>query len=71
MNADKFLVFNRRLSAFIGGWAISSVFQHPVSLVKLPRGSRSLALFYLACKMATGTSGAGSVSRPTRSTDHR
>jgi hypothetical protein len=30
MNADKFFVFNRRLSAFIGGWAISSVFQHPV-----------------------------------------
>jgi len=26
MNADKFLVFNRRLSAFIGGWVISSVF---------------------------------------------
>ena len=32
MNADKLLVFNRRLSAFIGGWVISSVFQHPVSL---------------------------------------
>ena len=31
MNADKLFVFNRRLSAFIGGWVISSVFQHPVS----------------------------------------
>jgi flavin reductase (DIM6/NTAB) family NADH-FMN oxidoreductase RutF len=28
MNADKLCVFNRSLSAFIGGWVISSVFQH-------------------------------------------
>jgi hypothetical protein len=27
MNADKLFVFNWRLSAFIGGWVISSVFQ--------------------------------------------
>jgi len=32
MNADKLFVFNRRLSAFIGGWVISSVFQHPANL---------------------------------------
>jgi hypothetical protein len=29
MNADKLFVFNLRLSAFIGGWVIASVFQHP------------------------------------------
>jgi hypothetical protein len=32
MNADKYFVFNRRLSLFIGGWTISAVFQRPVSL---------------------------------------
>jgi len=26
MNADKFFVFNRRLSAFIGGWVIPLFF---------------------------------------------
>jgi hypothetical protein len=31
MNADKLFVFNLRLSGFIGGWVISSVFQHPAS----------------------------------------
>jgi len=30
MNADKFFVFDRRLSAFIGGWIVFGVFQHPV-----------------------------------------
>jgi hypothetical protein len=29
MNADKPFVFNRRLSAFIGGWVIFRIFQHP------------------------------------------
>jgi hypothetical protein len=35
MNADKLCVFNRRLSAFIGGWTISSVFQHPARVVSM------------------------------------
>jgi hypothetical protein len=29
MNADIFPVFNRRLSAFIGGWTIFRVFPQP------------------------------------------
>jgi hypothetical protein len=42
MNADKLLVLNRRLSAFIGGWVISSVFQRPARKSRYPRPSVSI-----------------------------
>jgi hypothetical protein len=40
MNADKFSVFNRRLSAFIGGQVILGVFQHSAKCACGANGSR-------------------------------